>query len=65
MQEGTFNGIDALARRLSLEIDCSIRLPTYGKRVFVCSHNIAFSINRLEDSNDWLWVKEHHDRGRK
>ena len=62
MQEGTFNGTDAVGKRLSIEIGCAVRIPLSGT-VFICNHDVKFSIQRLVNSGDWSWAKEHHKGG--
>jgi len=62
MQEGSFSDVDVIARRLSLEINCSIRFPERGRTVLVCKHGVAFSMSRLRSSPGWSWSKEHHDK---
>lgn len=65
MQEGNHAEIDALGRKLSLEIDCAVRWPERTKDVFVCGCGIAFIVLRLKGSSDWSWVKKLHSQGGK
>jgi len=62
MQEGRLSEVDAIAKRLSLEIHCALRMPERDRTVLVCSHGIAFSIPRLQESDDWSWAKEEHSK---
>ena len=62
MQEGSLVEIDAIARKLSLEIHCALRLPEFNRSVLVCHHGLAFSIPRLKESPDWSWAKKEHDK---
>ncbi len=61
MQQEGINGVEALGRKLSLELDCPVIQAAYGKNVLVCHHNKAFSITRLEESDDWFWARELHE----
>lgn len=60
MQEGTMDPKDALGVLLCLELDCSLRLGPTG-RIFLCHHNVMFSITRLYESDDWAWAVEKHN----
>jgi len=62
MQEGRLPEVDVVAKRLSLEINCILRLPAFGKNVLVCGHGVPFSITRLRESSDWTWAKDRHDK---
>lgn len=62
MQEGSFVEIDTVAKRLSLELHCALRLPERDRTILVCSHGVAFSISRLQGSSDWSWAKEEHSK---
>jgi len=60
MQEGSFAGVARLGRKLSMVIGCPVRWLGRDRNIFVCAHNISFSISRLVNSNDWSWAKEEH-----
>jgi len=64
MQEGSFAGVDRLGKKLSMVIGCPVRWLGRDRNIFVCAHNISFSINKLTSSGDWSWAKEMHDRAR-
>lgn len=60
MQQDSMDNIDLLGRKLSLLLDCTIRMPANGNNILVCNHNVAFSIQRLRGSADWSWARKHH-----
>lgn len=64
MQQGTFNSIDILGKKLSLIIGCPVTWPGYDKNIFVCRCGISFHVYRLQGSDDWSWAKEEHGRPR-
>jgi len=62
MQQGTLGEIDHLGRRLNMLLDCPIRFPGFGGNYLLCGHDMRISIPKLQESNDWNWVKEEHDQ---
>lgn len=62
MQQGTFNHIDYVAKKLVLLIDCTVGLDSRGRNVLVCRHGVPFSISRLQGSDDWAWAVEKHNK---
>ena len=61
MQQGRFNGIDSLGRRLSMDTHCVIRYNDQ-KETFVCGCGASFPLGKLSDSQDWTWVREEHSK---
>jgi hypothetical protein len=53
--------VNSIGSRLSVDIDCPVKWPGFGKNVFVChKHGAIFPLYRLR-GNDWSWVKKYHD----
>ncbi len=61
MQQGFQDEVDHIARRLSLETHCTI-MHAEGRSLLICKHGVLFSMTRLQDPNDWDWVKPKHDK---
>ena len=62
MQEGTSPEVDTIAKKLSLELSCTLRLSDLYKAILVCSHGIWFSVTRLKSNANWAWAKTKHDK---
>ncbi len=62
MQEGTLGEVDKLGMRLSVEVNCVIRLSGYGKDIFICNHGVEFPIAKLKENSNWAWAKLEHDK---
>lgn len=62
MQQGNFNDVDSLGKKLSLVLGCPVRWTGHERNVFVCSHDIAFPLHRLKGLDDWTQVKAEHDK---
>jgi len=60
MQQGSFEEVNTLGSRLSLEIDCPVAWPRRDKNALTCKHGVIFSISRLRESKDWSWARRMH-----
>ncbi len=60
MQEGSLSGVDIIAKKLSMIINCTLRL-SINRKLLVCSHDELFSISRLTETSDLSWAKTKHD----
>ena len=58
MQEGTFNDVDALGKKLSTVINCSVR---FHVDMFVCYHDLVFKLAALRKLDNLDWAKEYHE----
>lgn len=54
--------VDELGTRLSLEIDCAVHYPAFGKHIFECKCGVLFPVYFLK-YGDWETVKKKHEGG--
>lgn len=61
--DGDWEMVNRLGSALSLQIDCPVHYPAYGKRMFECAHNCTFPLYMVQgaiDSGDWSIVSSAH-----
>lgn len=60
-QQGNYQmpEIDELGSQLSLEIDCAVHYPAFGKRLFECRCGVIFP-TYLVASRNWKLIRKKH-----
>lgn len=56
--------VDELGSQLSIEIDCAVHYPAYGKRLFECKCGVIFPVYLVESRN-WNLIRRKHVEERK
>lgn len=50
-----------LGERLSIEVNCPVHFPAYGKNLFECSCGVIFPVYFLK-GHSWKEIKEFHEK---
>lgn len=64
MQAGNLAEIEPLGSKLSLEIECAVHFPAYGKNMFECKCGVTFPLFIVQAGN-WKEIREIHKNGRR
>lgn len=60
IQQGLDEKIDRLGSKLSIELNCPVHYPAYGKKLFECKCGKVFPVYVVQQE-DWEGMKEKHN----
>ena len=55
--------IDELGKKLSVEIECPVHYPAFGKRLFECKCGVIFPAYVVDGGNWEAIKKKHREKG--
>ena len=56
--------IDELGTKLSIELNCSVHYPAFGKNLFECKCGVIFPLYLVKGGN-WDVIKKRHNEGKR
>jgi hypothetical protein len=62
--QGQMLEVDELGSQLSIEIDCPVHYPAFGKHLFECRCGVVFPVYLVKSLN-WELIRRKHEEERR